>query len=84
MSDTATPTQNNKIDIARVSDYLSRRFREVPEKLPRAARTENGPNNSYSLQQEFCYRLDEIQRGPAYQVPKLIQQMTGWLASLAK
>lgn len=86
MSENNTQAQSTtpKIDITRVSDFLSRRFREMTEHLPRAARTDAGKNTTYELQQEFCYRLDEIQRGPSYQALKLVQQTNSWIASLGK
>lgn len=71
-----------KLDIGRVSDFLSRKFREATDKFPRAVRGDNGSNMTYQLQQEFCYRLDEIQRGPSYLAPKLIQQTIAWVGSL--
>lgn len=84
MSEITTPVQPStpKVDVNRVSDFLSRRFREVTERFPRATRADDGVNATYELQQEFCYRIDEIQRGPAYLAPKLIQQTNGWIAGL--
>ena len=72
-----------KLDLGRVSDFLSRKFREATDKLPRANRSDGGTTNTaYQLQQEFCYRLDEIQRGPSYLAPKLIQQTVAWVGTL--
>lgn len=83
MSEQTTQAASPKVDISRVGDFLSRRFREATDNLPRAANTPMGLNTAYKLQQEFCYRLDEIQRGPIYLAPKLIQQLNGWIGKLA-
>lgn len=79
----AQTSTSPKVDINRVGDFLSRRFREATDNLPRAANTPMGLNIAYKLQQEFCYRLDEIQRGPVYLAPKLIQQLNVWIGKLA-
>lgn len=83
MSEQTTQAASPKVDISRVGDFLSRRFREATDNLPRAANTPMGLNIAYKLQHEFCYRLDEIQRGPSYMVPKLIQQTNSWIGKLA-
>ena len=62
--------EDKKIDVNQVVSYLNHAFTN--------AIRGRGSNNTkgtklYEYQTEFCYLINEIQRGPSYIVPKIIQ-----------
>lgn len=82
----------NKINIEQVVDYLSRAFNKASMKASskigtKAVRTESDDGRVYTTtlynyQIEFCYLVNEIQRGPSYIVPKIIQDANDLIARL--
>lgn len=57
-------TQSKERDINGIVRYLTATFATASNKLPRAARTTDGPNDTYKFQTEFAYRLHEVMVGP--------------------
>ena len=82
-----------KINIPQVVNYLSHAFAKahgrVSSKLGgKAIRVVvDGQVETtlfYDYQTEFCYLIDEIQRGPLYIIPKVIQDANDLIARLEK
>jgi hypothetical protein len=81
-----------KINVDQVVSYLSHAFSKAQSRAmarigSKAVRTvkSNGEVETttlYDYQVEFCYLIDEIQRGPAYIVPKIIQDANELIARL--
>ena len=82
-----------KINIPQVVNYLSHAFAKAHGRVSgklggRATRVvvdgkvETTP--LYDYQVEFCYLIDEIQRGPLYIIPKVIQDANDLIARLEK
>lgn len=74
---------HEKIDIDQVVGYLSHAFekvcqqaqaifREKPERNQEPTGSIPNGNRLYRYQVEFCYLIDDIQRGPQYIIPKKI------------
>lgn len=75
MADANTPAGSNhrdskEIDVRQVTRYLSRRFSQATEQVQGPARK---GTKLYQYQVDFTYLIDEIQRGPKYIIPKVIQ-----------
>jgi hypothetical protein len=51
-------------DVGRIIQYLTNTFNEVISNLDRPARINGKANQSYSLQTEFAYLLNEVAQGP--------------------
>lgn len=88
-----TDRNERKINIPQVVNYLNHAFAKAMSKSAnrlggRATRTvvdgkvETTP--LYDYQVEFCYLVDEIQRGPIYITPKVIQDANDLIARLEK
>lgn len=76
--------QEKKIDVDRVVEYLRRAFAAAQEKF---VEKHDGYKNSkgttlYQYQVDFCYLIDDIQRLPAFSVPKVIQDANDLIARL--
>jgi hypothetical protein len=69
----------SEIDVEHVIRYLTRQFRQKTEDMGRDA-----PRGSelYKLQCDFTYMLDEIKRGPTYQVSKIIAKANEMLDAI--
>lgn len=75
--------EQKQIDVNQVVDYLNRAFDKASELFgPRSKAVRKGnpklpgpPKGSmlYEYQVDFCYLIDDIQRGPQYLRPKVIQ-----------
>ncbi len=75
--------EHKQIDVNQVLDYLNRAFDKASEPYgPRSKAVREGsakkpgpPKGSklYEYQIEFCYLIDNIERGPRYMRPKVIQ-----------
>jgi len=71
-----------------VIQYLGRAFKRATtasSMSTRAVRTVEGrvePTELYSAQVELCYMVDNIQRGPAYIAPKIIQAGNEMIAKI--
>lgn len=84
----------NKINIDQVVNYLYHAFERASSRA--AARTgskavriehDNGSVETttlYDYQVELCYLLNEIQRGPSYIVPKIIQDANDLISKLER
>jgi len=81
------------INVEQVVNYLSHSFAKAASKAAskignRALRTVvNGNVHTtilYNYQVDFMYLINEIQRGPSYIVPKLIQDANAMIAVLEK
>lgn len=82
-----------RINIPQVVNYLSHAFAKAHGKVShklggRATRTVVGDKVEttplYDYQVEFCYLVDEIQRGPLYIIPKVIQDANDLIARLER
>lgn len=84
---------HEKIDTDQVVNYLSHSFEKTQQQVaPRLGSkahrhkksTGKVPNGTtlYRYQVEFCYLIDEIQRGPQYIVPKIISDANELIAQL--
>ncbi len=75
--------ERKQIDVHQVLDYLNRAFDKASEPFgPRSKAVRKGPGKKpgppvgsalYEHQIEFCYLIDDIERGPKYMRPKAIQ-----------
>lgn len=84
----------NKINIEQVVNYLSHAFgkaasRAIQKVGSKAIRIENDDGSVdtsvlYDYQVEFCYLINEIQRGPSYIVPKIIQDTNDLISKLER
>lgn len=64
-----------EINIKQVCDHLSWLFANATKGQGRAIRG----NKLHEYQVDFCYYLDDIQRGPTYIVPKVIAECNEFL-----
>ena len=85
------PQDQQKINVDNVVRYLNRAFAEAMHNASakigsKALRTvSKGKTNTTSLydyQVNFCYLIDDIQRGPRYIAPKKIQEANELIAKL--
>ena len=71
-----------KIDVNQVVGYLSHSFANTAEEVfgprPRAIKG----TTIYNYQTDFCYLIDDIQRGPRYMLPKVISSVNDLIAKL--
>lgn len=75
--------QRPAIDVTRVVKHLNLAFSKAIRGLGRPARDKDGkPNDLYKYQVEFSYMIDEIQRGPVYQMPKVISEANEMIAKI--
>lgn len=80
--------EKKEINTSEVVKYLTRSFNRAVNNSNlgnRAVRTINGrvnPTELYNAQVEFCYLIDNIQRGPSYIAPKIIQDANDMIAKL--
>lgn len=84
-------SQDQKINIDHVVRYLSHAFAKAMTKATskignKALRSVvNGKvttTSLYDYQVQFCYLIDDIQRGPTYIAPKKIQEANELIAKL--
>lgn len=71
--------REKEIDVKKVVDYLSHSFSAATKGMGRAYRMKNEKGvfettATYDLQVEFCYLVDNIQRGPKCLLPKVIAE----------
>jgi hypothetical protein len=88
-----TERVEKRINVDQVVNYLSHSFakaasRAAPKIGNRAIRTVSNGNvyttPLYRYQVDFTYLVNDIQRGPTYIVPKLIQDANDLIARLEK
>jgi hypothetical protein len=69
---------NERINIDQVVSYLSHAFSNAVQDFPQKSVTKDGKYSKgtdlYKLQVDFCYLIDQIQRGPSYITPKAITE----------
>ncbi len=82
--------EKKEINTTEVVKYLTRSFNRAVNNSAlgnKAVRIINGqvsPTELYKAQVEFCYLIDNIQRGPSYIAPKIIQDANDMIAILEK
>lgn len=77
--------EEKKINTEQVVSYLSHAFVKASQKVQHTIGNRNHKGtNLYRYQVEFCYLVDEIQRGPAYILPKVIQDANQLIAAVEK
>jgi len=81
-----TPRQEEKkINTEQVVSYLSHAFQKASQKVQHVIGNRNHKGTTlYRYQVEFVYLVDEIQRGPAYILPKVIQDANQLIADLER
>lgn len=89
---TITTGFENKVNIEQVLNYLQHSFsraatKAAPKIGSKAIRFVNEHNKIettrlYDYQIEFCYLVNEIQRGPTYIIPKIIQDTNDLISKL--
>jgi hypothetical protein len=69
-----TKKEDKKIDVVQVVEYLNYSFAKSLQKITTIIGSRNTKGTKvYQYQVDFCYLIDEIQRGPQYILPKIIQ-----------
>lgn len=76
---TANTSGVKAIDSSRVVRHLNANFKAAIQKLGK--KNEKG-TKLYTLQVEFAYMIDEIQRGPVYLMPKVISDANDLIAGI--
>lgn len=75
--------EEKKINTDQVCQYLSHAFGKASQKVGYMLGNRNHKGTKlYDYQVEFCYMIDDIQRGPAYILPKVIQDANQLIAKL--
>lgn len=75
----ANTTGVKTIDVSRVVRHLNANFKAAIQKMGK--RNEKG-TKLHTLQVEFAYMIDEIQRGPVYLMPKVIADANDLIAGI--
>lgn len=66
--------EEKKINTEQVVSYLSHAFARAMQKAqPQVGSRNHKSTTLHEYQVDFCYLVDEIQRGPEYILPKIIQ-----------
>lgn len=77
--------EEKKINVEQVVTYLSHAFARAQQKAVYAIGNRNYKGSKlYDFQVNFCYLIDEIQRGPVYILPKVIQDANQLILELEK
>lgn len=72
-----------RINIAQTLGYLSHAFAEACKNAAPAIGTKNTRGSKlYKYQVDFCYFVNEIERGPDYIVPKMISNVNNLIDEL--
>lgn len=78
--------QQKKINVDQVISYLNHAFSKAAQTatMTKGFGSKNHKGTKlYKYQVEYCYLVNEIQRGPRYIVPKLITQANELIDKLA-
>ncbi len=59
-----TAHEQKERDVNQIVRHLTAMFNSITQDLPKPARTKSGPNDTYKLQTDFAYLLNEIVMGP--------------------
>lgn len=77
--------EERKINTEQVVSYLSHAFvRAAQSAIKQIGNRNHKGTTLHMYQTEFCYLTDEIQRGPEYILPKVIQDANSLIAALEK
>lgn len=77
--------EERKINTEQVVSYLSHAFMRAMQKSSHQIGNRNHKGTClYRYQTEFCYLIDEIQRGPEYILPKVIQDANQLIVALER
>ena len=78
--------EEKKINVEQVVTYLSHAFARAQQKAVYALGGNRNHKGSklYDFQVGFCYLIDEIQRGPVYILPKVIQDANQLILELER
>jgi hypothetical protein len=77
--------EERKINTEQVVSYLSHAFVRAMQKAAHSIGNRNHKGTClYRYQTEFCYLVDEIQRGPEYILPKVIQDANQMIVALER
>jgi|SRR5271157_682420 len=77
--------EERKINTEQVISYLSHAFSSAMKKAqPLVGNRNHKGTTLYEYQVDFCYLVDEIQRGPEYILPKIIQDANQLIVELEK
>lgn len=77
--------EEKKINVEQVVTYLSHAFGRAQQKASHVIGNRNYKGSRlYEFQVDFCYLIDEIQRGPVYILPKVIQDANQLILALER
>lgn len=77
--------EQKKINVEQVVSYLNHAFSRAQQKvLPVIGNRNVQGTKLYDYQVDFCYLIDEIQRGPVYILPKVIQDANQLIVNLER
>lgn len=77
--------EQKKINVEQVVSYLNHAFARAQQKSVSTIGTRNVQGTKlYDYQVDFCYLIDEIQRGPVYILPKVIQDANQLIINLER
>src|SRR5271157_992718 len=77
--------EEKKINVEQVVTYLSHAFSRAQQKAAQVIGNRNFKGSKlYDFQVDFCYLIDEIQRGPVYILPKVIQDANQLILALER
>lgn len=77
--------EEKKINVEQVITYLNHAFVRAAQKAVQQIGNRNHKGTTlYMYQTEFCYLIDEIQRGPGYILPKVIQDANQLILALER
>lgn len=72
----------NTIDVGQVVSYLSHSFAKTSEEVFGGRSGAVRGTDQYNYQVDFCYLVDEIERGPRYLLPKVIGNANDLIARM--
>lgn len=72
--------ESKQINRDQVVNYLNHAFAKATQKM--GSKNAKG-TELYDKQVEFCYMIDEIQRGPQYIIPKVIAECNKMIDDLS-
>lgn len=77
--------EEKKINVEQVIGYLNHAFIRAQQKaIPAIGNRNFRGSKLYDFQVDFCYLIDEIQRGPVYILPKIIQDANQLIVALER
>lgn len=74
--------ETKTIDVGQVTSYLSHSFAKTCEEVFGGRGGAVSGTELYDAQVDFCYLIDEIQRGPRYMLPKVISKANDLIAGI--